>query len=130
MINVSPLFSNPCQPTNLPVEGLVLWIGNNTYSRSLNTKAFNIELGAFIEWDMKYGANQNQINCESPDLLTEGIHLQWSMNNGTTWTQFPSVDQAPAGNYGTSSYVNGSVGYWTPVLCNAATGPYCKFNFY
>jgi gliding motility-associated-like protein len=129
--NVTALWSNPCPPTNLPAQGVVLWFGSNAYPRQLITVGYDMSLGGCtIDWDMKYGANQNSTNCESPDLPTEGVHLQWSINNGVTWTQFPGVDQAPSGVYGTAGYINGSGGYWTPVSGNAATGPYYQWNHY
>ncbi len=129
--NVVASFTNPCPPTNLPASGIVCWLGQNSYPRELVTVSYDLSTGGcFINFDMKYGANQNTANCESPDLPTEGVHLQYSVNNGTTWVQFPGVDQAPSGTYGTSNYINGTGGYWTPVSGNAATGPYYQWNRY
>jgi len=129
--NVIASFTNPCPPTNLPASGIVCWLGANSYPRELRTVSYDLSTGGcFINFDMKYGANQNTANCESPDLPTEGVHLQYSINNGVTWVQFPGVDNAPSGTYGTSNYINGTGGYWTPVSGNAATGPYYQWNRY
>jgi gliding motility-associated-like protein len=129
--NVTALYSNPCPPTGLPAQGVALWFGANAYPRELITIGYDMSLGGCsIDWDMKYGGNQNTANCESPDLPTEGVHLQWSINNGATWTQFPGTDQAPSGSFGNPGYINGSGGYWTPVSGNAATGPYYTWNHY
>ena len=129
--NVTALWSNPCAPTVPPASGIVLWFGSNIYPRELQTVNYDIHCysNCYIEWDMKYGANQNTTNCESPDEPSEGIHLQWSINNGTTWTQFTG-EVAPSGVYGLPGYINGSGGYWTPVAGNAATGPYYSWNHY
>jgi len=131
--NVTALFNNPCPPITLPASGAVLWFGGNNYPRELITVGYNMvtfSSGCIIEWDMKYGANQNTANCESPDEPTEGVHLYWSNNNGISWTQFTGIDQAPSGAYGSPGYVNGAGGYWTPVPGNAATGPYYTWNHY
>ncbi|MBE0640563.1 MAG: hypothetical protein IH599_00925, partial [Bacteroidales bacterium] len=110
--NASPMFNNPCPPTIPPATGIVCWIGSATnWPRQLTTIAYNLSIGSgcIIEWDMKYGANvPTTVDCESPDLPTEGVHLQWS-TNGSMWTD---------------------INYWTPVSGNAATGPYYTWNHY
>ncbi len=137
---VTPLWSNPCPPNNLPAENVVLWFGGSTYPRELKTISLDLSCynTCFVEFDMKYGANQNSSNCESPDipgagLITdngEGVHLLYSNNGGLTWTQFPGIDLAPSGTYDSIGYINGSGGYWSPVASNAATGPYYQWNHY
>ncbi|HOH99897.1 MAG TPA: PKD domain-containing protein [Bacteroidales bacterium] len=111
--NASPMFNNPCPPTNPPASGIVCWIGSATnFPRHLTTIAYNLSIGAgyTIEWDQKYGANQNPTNCESPDLPGEGVHLQYSI-------------VGPTGPWH-------DINYWTPVPGNAATGPYYTWNHY
>lgn len=130
--NSTVLWSNPCSPTVLPADGIVCWFGGISYPRELMTKSFSTStaVNCRVEWDMKYGANQNQTNCEAPDLPTEGVHLLFSVNNGSTWTQFSGYDQSPSGIFGDTNYINGSGGYWTPAYANAATGPYYSWNHY
>jgi len=130
--NVTALWSNPCAPNGLPAEGVVLWLGANVFPRELITIGYDIHCYStcYVEFDMKYGANQNTTNCESPDLPTEGVHLMYSITGGAPWTQFAGLDQAPTGTYGSGGYVNGTGGYWTPVANNAATGPYYTWNHY
>ncbi len=138
--NITPLWSNPCPPTNAPAGGVALWFGGSTFPRELKTVSYDISCYdiCYVEFDMKYGANQNMVNCESPDiggagLITdggEGVHLLYSNNGGLTWTQFTGIDNAPSGTYGTPSYISGSGGYWTPVAFNAAIGPYYQWNHY
>ena len=129
--NITAMWTNPCAPTLPPASGIVLWFGSNIYPRELQTVNYDIHCynNCFIEFDMKYGANQNMNDCESPDEPTEGVHLQWSINFGTTWTQFTG-EGSPSGVYGSVGYVNGTGGYWTPVSGNAATGPYYSWNHY
>ncbi|MFZ4399151.1 MAG: T9SS type A sorting domain-containing protein [Bacteroidales bacterium] len=129
--NIFPIWSNPCSPLTLPANGTVCWFGTNIYPRELVTNSFNTMTGnCKLEWDMKYGANQDTINCESPDLSYEGVHLMYSITGGATWIQFPGSDQSPSGIYGDTNYINGSGGYWIPVASNAATGPYYTWNHY
>jgi len=130
--NITALWTNPCTPNGLPSQSVVLWFGSNIFPRELITVGYDMSLaGCAIDWDMKYAANiGGSTNCESPDEPTEGIHLMYSVNNGTTWTQFAGTDQAPTGTYGVAGYVSGSGGYWTPVSGNAATGPYYTWNHY
>ncbi len=139
-IGLVALYTNPCAPTGLPASGATIWFGGNAYPRNLVTVGYDVSCYStcYVEFDMKYGANQNSINCESPDIgglgdtadNGEGVHLLYSANGGLSWTQFTGIDQAPTGVYGTPSYVNGSGGYWTPVAGNAATGPYYTWNHY
>ncbi|MFZ4401823.1 MAG: gliding motility-associated C-terminal domain-containing protein [Bacteroidales bacterium] len=130
--NVTAIWSNPCPPTGLPAEGVALWLGANVFPRELVTVGYDIHCYStcHVEFDMKYGANQNTTNCESPDLTTEGVHLMYSITGGAPWTQFSGIDVAPIGTFGTGGYVNGTGGYWTPVANNAATGPYYTWNHY
>ena len=130
-LNVTALWSNPCPPITLPAQGVVLWIGQNAYPRFLTTVAYDLsQSGCIVEWDMKYGGNQNSTNCESPDEPDEGVYLKYSINNGATWVNFPGTEISPSGTYGSPGYINGSGGYWTPVSGNAATGPYYTWNHY
>ncbi len=130
--NVTAMWTNPCPPNGLPAQGVALWLGANVFPRELITVGYNIHCYTTcnVEFDMKYGANQNSTNCESPDEPTEGVHLMYSITGGAPWTQFTGLDLAPSGTYGTPGYVNGSGGYWTPVSNNAATGPYYTWNHY
>lgn len=83
-----------------------------------------------VLWDMKYGGNQDYNNCETPDSPSEGVHLQWSIDGGNVWQNFPGVDIAPSGTFDSTGYVYGSSGYWTPASGNTPVGPYYKWNRY
>ncbi len=129
-VNPAPLFNNPCPPLSLPAEGAVLWFGYGMAPRWVRTKEMPIDTNMRVEWDMKYGGNQNATNCETPDLPSEGVHLQWSIDNGHVWHNFPGVDIAPSGNFNSTGYVYGSGGYWTPFGGNVPMGPYYTWNRY
>jgi gliding motility-associated-like protein len=111
--NASPMFNNPCPPTGPPANGIVCWIGSATnFPRHLTTIGYDLTVGAgyTIQFAMKYGANQNPTNCESPDMPNEGVHLQYSISGPMgPWTD---------------------INYWIPVPGNAATGPYYTWNLY
>lgn len=108
--NASPMFNNPCPPLIPPASGIVCWIGSATnFPRQLTTVPYNLLLGnsCTINWDMKYGDVQTSQNCEDPDQPNEGVHLQYSLNGGLTWTD---------------------MNYWTPTT--NITGPLYTWNHY
>lgn len=107
--NASPMFNNPCPPTVLPATGVVCWVGSATnFPRELVTVNYDMSLGGCsIEFDMKYGEQQTSTNCEDPDAANEGIHLQYSTNNGVLWTD---------------------IYYWTPT--SSMSGPLYIWNHY
>lgn len=43
---------------------------------------------------MMFGITPNS-GSKDPDEATEGVHLQYSVNNGTTWTDFPGTNINP-----------------------------------
>lgn len=83
--NASPMFNNPCGPG--PDGSICLWIGPATnFPRALTTVPYTVTTACTICFDMKYSVQAVLAPCEGPDLPTEGVHLQWSDNGGTTWT--------------------------------------------
>lgn len=114
----NPVFTNPCGPG--PV-GTHLWVGTTpSPSRTLVTNTYDLTAGGacYIEFWMRYGLVPGAGPCEDPDASTEGVHLQYSTNNGLTWTDFPGPDLAPVGNLSTTgpftTQVPGTGGYWAP----------------
>lgn len=113
----NPVFNNPCGPGP---NGAHLWVGTTpSNSRTLITVDYDVSIGGCdIEWYMRYGRVQGSGNCEDPDAQNEGVHLQWSTNNGATWTDFPGPDQEPVGNLNTNppfpTTTPGTGGYWQP----------------
>jgi gliding motility-associated-like protein len=81
-------FSNPCNPS---ANGTIyMWMGSSVpIPRTLTTVAFNMIAmncsGGNICFDMKYATQSQSSPCEGPDMLDEGVSLQYSTNGGTTW---------------------------------------------
>lgn len=77
-------FTNPCNPTS---DGTTyMWMGGNVpLPRALTTIPFNVTNACEITFDMKYAIQSQSSPCEGIDEMDEGITLQYSINNGTTW---------------------------------------------
>jgi gliding motility-associated-like protein len=79
-------FTNPCGPGP---DGIYLWMGNQTpIPRTLTTVPFNVtgvcEISFWLRFAVQTGSSGT--NCEGPDLAGEGVSVQYSTNNGVTWT--------------------------------------------
>lgn len=113
----NPVFNNPCGPG--PV-GFHLWVGTTASAqRTLVTNAYDVAIGGCkINWYMRYGLVPGSGPCEDPDAPAEGVHLQYSINNGASWTDFPGPNMTPLGpNSTTGPFItnnNGTGGYWQP----------------
>lgn len=113
----NPVFTNPCGPGP---NSWHLWVGTTpSQSRTLVTNSYDVSsTSCMVKWWMRYGIVPGAGNCEDPDWQDEGVHLQYSTNGGTTWTDFPGPDLEPVGNLGTTAPFTtttpGSGGYWTP----------------
>jgi hypothetical protein len=135
----NPVFDNPCQcpfvgglpsvscDTNVSgmygPDSAFAWVGTtNSNERTLVTQSFDFTSsqiqGCKINFWMMYGISSNNGKCEDPDAAPEGVHLQYSINNGTSWTDFPEPNQNPVGNLSpTPPFITitpGSGGYWLP----------------
>ena len=117
----NPVYNNPC---GAGPAGFHLWVGTTASpTRTLVTNSYNLSIGGcVVNWWMRYGRVQGSGPCEDPDAANEGVHLQYSTNNGVTWTDFPGPNISPTGiNSTTGPFVTpmvtttpGSGGYWTP----------------
>ena len=114
----NPTFNNPCGPGP---KGLHLWVGTTpSSSRTLETNAYDLTLGGacFVEFWMRYGRVASNGPCEDPDGFAEGVHLQYSTNNGVTWTDLSNTGTEPVGNLSATppftTQIPGSGGYWAP----------------
>ena len=77
-----------------------MWMGDNAVNpRDMTTVNFNLTLGGTICFDMRYSVQGDATPCEGPDEPDEGVYLQYSTNNGTTWTTIQYYD--PDGGYNT-----------------------------
>ncbi len=74
--------------------GDYLWFGTQgSAPYSLTTSSLNLTPGVFaIEFDMKYGEEGAGGICEGPSKLSEAVHLQYSINGGTSWVDIQVWD--------------------------------------
>ena len=136
----NPVFTNPCQcpfvggqppntcnngvPGQLGPNGAYAWVGTtNSQTRTLETILYDLTPfistgGCKIKFWMMYGITPSAGACEDPDDPDEGVHLQYSLNGGTSWTDFPGLNTNPVGNLSPTPPFNtitpGSGGYWAP----------------
>ncbi|MCF8218533.1 MAG: gliding motility-associated C-terminal domain-containing protein [Bacteroidales bacterium] len=113
----NPVFTNPCGPGP---SGAHLWVGTTPSNiRTLVTIDYDVSIGnCSVNWWMRYGQEKSSGDCEDPDLVDEGVHLQWSTDNGVTWTDFAGPNSSPVGpNTNTPPFnttTPGTGGYWAP----------------
>ncbi|MFO8054116.1 MAG: hypothetical protein R6U19_03015 [Bacteroidales bacterium] len=94
--SANPVFTIPC---GQGPSGIYGWVGTTpSYLRTLTTVDFDVSLGnCELEWYMRYGAQIDSGDCENPSQPAEGVNLQWSIDAGATWTNFPGNNQYPQG---------------------------------
>lgn len=64
-----------------------MWMGDaSTNPRDMTTVALDLSPGGSICFEMRYSVQSDASPCEGPDESDEGVHLQYSIDNGTTWT--------------------------------------------
>ncbi|PKR81742.1 hypothetical protein CW751_04275 [Brumimicrobium salinarum] len=80
----SVLFSNPCGPT---LDGTpAAWFGDVVFPRTLITTAYDMTCGGDICFDLDFAGDDNSTSdCEDPDETDEGVHLDYSIDGGSTW---------------------------------------------
>ncbi len=136
----NPVFNNPCQcnpavtsctsqnngcPGAPGPNGAFAWVGTtSSQTRTLETVNYDLSIGGCqVKFWMMYGVCHDNDACEDPDATNEGVHLQYSLNGGGTWTDFPGPDMNPVGNTSFTgpftTVLPGSGGYWTPESSNS-----------
>ncbi|MBD3637394.1 MAG: gliding motility-associated C-terminal domain-containing protein [Crocinitomicaceae bacterium] len=96
-------YSNPCGPS---LDGTPsAWMGSvATQPRKLETNGFDLQCGAQICFDFDMAMDDpcgSCSSCEDPDASNEGVHLQYSIDNGVTWIDifyFQPVNTGQAGH--------------------------------
>ncbi len=88
-------WNNPCGPG--PDGTTHIWMGSSSpVPRILTTASFNLSscanAGVTICFDMKFATQGNTAPCEGPDEPQEGVYLQYSTDNGATWTTLHYFD--------------------------------------
>lgn len=78
-------FTNPCGTG--PDGSVCMWMGDATPNpRYITTVGFDLSPGAIICFDLRFAIQGENTPCEGPDLQDEGVYLQYSTNNGASWT--------------------------------------------
>ena len=63
-----------------------MWMGSSSPApRTMATLGLDVSAGGTVCFEMRYAIQQENSPCEGPDLGDEGVTLQYSINNGTTW---------------------------------------------
>jgi gliding motility-associated-like protein len=86
----------------------------NPKVRYVETSAVDVSNGGSIEFLIRYGADDSYVgrgfenglpkpNCEDPDEPKEQVYLQYSIDNGSTWT----ISKATSSLYGNPPFLNG-----------------------
>ena len=124
--NADPMFNNPCGAG--PDGSTYLWIGSaSSFPRELVTQQYSVTTDCQICFDMRY-AEQTSISgtdCEGPDLSNEGVHIQWSIDDGATWTDIDYYD--PNGGHD-AQYINWN--HYCLDVPAGAVGDYTRFRFF
>lgn len=122
--SANPVFYNPCGPGP---NGVHAWVGTTaSQTRTLTSIDYDLSNAnsVAVNFWMRYGRVQSSGNCEDPDFTDEGVHLQYSNDNGNTWHDFPGTSTEPVGSLNTSppfhTQVPGTGGYWAPYSSNSA----------
>lgn len=63
-----------------------MWMGNQSVApRVMTTVQLDVSSGGTVCFEMRYAIQSQPSPCEGPDLASEGVYLQYSINNGATW---------------------------------------------
>lgn len=77
-------FTNPC--IDSPDGTTYMWMGDATpQPRILTTQSFDFTTGGIICFEMRFSIQADNSPCEGPDEPDEGVALQYSTDNGSTW---------------------------------------------
>ena len=122
--NADPMFNNPC---GTGVDGTTyIWIGSaSSFPRELITQEYSVTADCQICFDMKYAEQAGSGDCEGPDLTNEGVHIQWSTDDGATWTDIDYFD--PNGGHD-PQYINWN--HYCLYVPAAAAGDFTRFRFF
>lgn len=71
-----------------------LWMGTVSAPRTLSSQTYDVSNGGVISFDIKFATQAGGNPCEGPDLVDEGVYLQYSIDSGVSWSTlhyfFPS----------------------------------------
>jgi gliding motility-associated-like protein len=129
-----------CQPnygynTQNTDTSIFAWMQNVAAPRTLESNGFDVSNGGVLSFDFREASDDNGGNgCEALDDK-EGVYIQYSTNNGTTWNNmklmFASVESnfPSAANIGCGTYVYNWNTTTVPIPAVAMTAN-TKFRWY
>lgn len=104
------VYSQPCGPS--PSGTPYYWASTVAAGQppGISTAGFDVSCGGVLLFDMVFSVQSGPAPCEGPDLIGEGVELQYSIDGGATWipiiyynpngTTQPSQSQASGGSIG------------------------------
>tara|TARA_B100000780_G_C21125225_1_gene456350 strand:- start:2943 stop:5900 length:2958 start_codon:yes stop_codon:yes gene_type:complete len=97
-------FNNPCGNGPGGATNAHMWMGNGLAgNRSVATVNFDLSCGGNICFDFRMAIQGQASPCEGPDQSNEGVYLQYSTDNGVTWTTINYFDPDINNSGGSSS---------------------------
>ena len=89
--NATQMIGSPCAPS--PDSSRYLWMGTVAGQSLIYSQNMNLATGNYtVSFEMKYGEEGNPSPCDGPSTTAESVHLQYSTNNGATWTDIQYWD--------------------------------------
>ena len=85
-----------CEPA--PDGSDFMWFLDSIGPRYAVTQALDVSAGGNICFDFRMAIQGNASPCEGPDLSSEGMSLQYSLDNGVTWNQIHYFQPNTGGN--------------------------------
>ncbi|MFM8596056.1 MAG: gliding motility-associated C-terminal domain-containing protein [Flavobacteriales bacterium] len=63
-----------------------MWMGNQSVApRVMTTVPLDVSAGGNVCFEMRYAIQAQASPCEGPDLASEGVYVQYSIDAGATW---------------------------------------------
>lgn len=82
-----------------------MWMGDAAVNpRDMTTVPLNLSPGGVICFEMRYSVQGDASPCEGPDESDEGVFLQYSIDNGTTWIDINYWDPNGGNDPGLTSW--------------------------
>lgn len=111
--NVSPAgqFDNPCDPS--ADGGTYMWMGATTAApRTLETVGMDISCGGDVCFFLDYATQGDASPCEGPDLASEGVYFEYSIDGGASWLTIDYFEPNTAGCINANSGCDGNYTAW------------------
>ena len=114
--SVSPagVFTNPCGPGPGGATDPHMWMGNTTAApRELSSVPLDLSCGAdSVCFDFKMAIQGTPAPCEGPDLVNEGVYLEYTTTGGAPWTTIFYFQPNTAGSLNSATPGSGDYTAW------------------